>query len=79
LTRLVGLQNTVSVIAGNVMEVPLPYGSVDAVVSQEALLHVPDKARALAEAFRILNPGGRIAFTDWVAHRPLSDADKELM
>jgi len=79
LTRLVGLQNSVRVIEGNVMDAPLPDGSMDAVVSQEALLHVPDKGRALAEAFRILKPGGRIAFTDWVAHRPLSEADKELM
>jgi SAM-dependent methyltransferase len=61
------------------MQVPLPDASVDVVVSQEALLHVPDKERTLAEAFRILKPGGRIAFTDWVAHRPLSDADKKLM
>jgi hypothetical protein len=26
-----------------------------------------------------LKPGGRIAFTDWVAHRPLSEVDKGLM
>src|ERR1700749_2133863 len=72
LTRRVGLQDRVRVIEGNVMQVPLPDASVDAVVSQEALLHVPDKRRPLSEAFRILKVGGRIAFTDWVAHRALS-------
>jgi ubiquinone/menaquinone biosynthesis C-methylase UbiE len=79
LTRRVGLEHRVRVIEGNVIQVPLPAESVDVVVSQEALLHVPDKRRALAEAYRILKPGGRIAFTDWVAHRPLSNADRELM
>jgi SAM-dependent methyltransferase len=79
LTRLVGLQDNVRVIEGDVMQVPLPDDSGNVVISQEALLHVPDKSRALAEAYRILKPGGRIAFTDWVAHRPLSDADEGLM
>jgi ubiquinone/menaquinone biosynthesis C-methylase UbiE len=79
LTRRVGLQDRVRIIEGDVMQVPLPAASIDVVVSQEALLHVPDKRRALAEAFRILKGGGRIAFTDWMAHRPLSAADKELM
>ena len=79
LTRRVGLQHRVRVIEGNVTQVPLPADSVDVVVSQEALLHVPDKPRALAEAYRIIKPGGRIVFTDWVAHRPLSDADRQLM
>ena len=79
LTWRVGLQRRVRVIAGNVMQVPLAAASVDVVVSQEALLHVPDKRRALAEAYRILKPGGRVVFTDWVAHRSLSDADRALM
>ncbi len=79
LTDLVGLQARVRVVEANVMQVPLADGCADVVVSQEALLHVPDKARALAEAFRILRPGGRIAFTDWVAHRRLSASDAKLM
>ena len=79
LTQLAGLADRVRVIEGNVMAVPLDDGSVDAVVSQEAFLHVPGKAKTLAEAFRILKAGGRLAFTDWVAHRPLSQADAALM
>ena len=58
---------------------PLPDASHDAVVSQEALFHVPDLASALNEAHRVLRPGGRIAFTDWIAHQPLSAADKQLL
>ena len=79
LTRLVGLDDRVRIIEGNVMAVPLPDASVDAVVSQEAFLHVPDTGQALAEAYRILKPGGRLAFTDWVLHAPMSDADTEIM
>jgi cyclopropane fatty-acyl-phospholipid synthase-like methyltransferase len=79
LTRLVGLQDKVRVLEGNVMAVPLPDASVDVVMSQEAFLHVPDKAKALREAHRILKAGGRLAFTDWVAHKPFSDADTKLM
>jgi sarcosine/dimethylglycine N-methyltransferase len=79
LTRLVGLQENVRIIEGNVLQVPLPDATFDVVVSQEALLHVLDKQRTLHEAFRILKPQGRIAFTDWVAHRPLSDGDRKLM
>jgi len=79
LTNLVGLQDKVRVIEGNVMDVRLPDACMDAVVSQEALLHVPEKGRALAEAFRVLKAGGRLVFTDWTPHRPLSDADADLM
>jgi len=79
LTRRVRLTHRVHVIEGNVMALPLPDASQDAVVSQEALLHVPDLARTFGEAHRVLRPGGRLAFTNWVIHRPLSDADKQLL
>jgi SAM-dependent methyltransferase len=79
LTRRVGLDNQVRVFEGDVTALPLPDASQDAVVSQEALFHVPDLARALREAHRVLRPGGRIAFTDWIVHEPLAAADKKLL
>ena len=79
LTRRVGLGDRARVIRGNVMEAPLADASMDAVLSQEAFCHVPDLARTMAEAFRILRGGGRLAFTDWVAHRALDAEDARLM
>jgi sarcosine/dimethylglycine N-methyltransferase len=79
LTRRVGLDGQVRVIEGNVMDLPLQDARYDAVVSQEALLHVPDIARAFAEAHRVLRPGGRIAFTNWVVHQPLPEAQRQLL
>jgi sarcosine/dimethylglycine N-methyltransferase len=79
LTQRVGLQDTARIVEGNVMDVPLPDASVDAVVSQEAFCHVPDVKRAVAEAFRILRTDGRLAFTDWIANQPLAAADAQLM
>ncbi|MBR1120470.1 methyltransferase domain-containing protein [Bradyrhizobium lablabi] len=79
LSRRVGLNGQVRMIEGNVMDLPLADASQDAVISQEALLHVPDIARAFAEAHRVLRPGGRIAFTNWVVHRPLPEGQRQLL
>lgn len=76
LSALVGMADKVRVVEGDVAMAPLATGSADAVVSQEALLHVPAKDRALAEALRILRGGGRLAFTDWILRRPISAADR---
>ena len=79
LTRRVGLTQRVRIVRGDVMRVPLAAETMDAVVSQEALLHVPDKRAALSEAHRVLKPGGRIAFTDWAEHRRMDAVDSESM
>lgn len=79
LTRRVGLAQRVRIVRGDVMHVPLAAQTMDAVISQEALLHVPDKRAALSEAYRVLKRGGRLAFTDWAEHRRLDAADSESM
>jgi len=79
LTRRVGLAQRVRIVRGDVMRVPLAAQTMDAVISQEALLHVPDKRAALSEAYRVLKRGGHLAFTDWAEHRRLEKADCESM
>jgi len=79
LTGLVGMSDRVRVLQGNVMDVPLVDASMDAVVSQEAMLHVPDKGKALAEACRVLKPQGRLAFTDWTINATLRPEDADLL
>jgi sarcosine/dimethylglycine N-methyltransferase len=79
LTRRVGLEQRVRIVRGDVMRVPLAAQTMNAVISQEALLHVPDKLAALSEAYRVLKHGGRLAFTDWAEHRRLDAADSASM
>lgn len=79
LTRLVGLQHAVTVIDGDVRHTPLPDACADVVLSQEALLHVPDKPAVFVEAARLLKPAGKLAVTDWLAHRLLSAEDSDIL
>lgn len=41
---------------------PFPDGSFDGVVNNYGMPHFPEPDRAIAEAFRVLKPGGRFAF-----------------
>lgn len=57
----------VEVHRASAASLPLGDGEVDAVVSTLVLCSVPDPAGALAEARRVLRPGGRLVFLEHVA------------
>ena len=64
LARARELGGDVSYVEGDGRELPLADGSLDVVVLHTTLCHIPGPERALAEALRVLRPGGRLAVFD---------------
>lgn len=67
---------TADVIIGPDGGLPLDDGSVDCVLSSQVLEHVPDPAGYLAEAFRVLRPGGSLLLSThgiWPYHPDPTD------
>lgn len=65
--RIAGVDDRVTIREGDLLQLPFEDETFDALVSSFAIDHTADLARALAEAKRVLRPGGQFLLLSSVA------------
>ena len=73
-----GLSDSIEFVLADATDSGLPDRSADFIWGEDAWCYVEDKDRLIAEAARLVRPGGKIAFTDWLAGpEPMSAEEAE--
>jgi arsenite methyltransferase len=70
-----GIEN-VEFVKGYIEDIPLADDSVDVVISNCVINLAADKRKVLAEAARVLRPGGRFAVSDVIADPDMDEATR---
>jgi SAM-dependent methyltransferase len=68
--RLARARHGAITVLGDAVDLPIPTGLVDVVVLAYVLFHLPDPARAISEARRVLRRDGRLATVTWAREWP---------
>ena len=73
LTERTKLQDRVLFHHANALQTGLADETFDAIVSQEAFCHIPNKKTLITECVRLLKTGGRIVYTDILARNSMTN------
>ena len=71
-----GLADRIDLVLADVCDTGLPEAAADFVWGEDGWCYVVDKPKLVAEAARLVKPGGTIAFTDWI-EGPAGLSDEE--
>src|SRR5258708_3699292 len=67
LTERSGLSGQIAFRQGNALDIPFPDAHFDLVWTQHGAMNIEDKERLYSEIYRVLRPGGQLAFHEVMA------------
>ncbi len=65
--------NKIEFITGDACNLPFDDESIDALTAVECIFHFPDREKFISEVSRVLKPGGKFAYSDFV---PVKESGK---